>query len=198
MLRKHGPGLNYRRGDVRRLINTLHPARVKMEVAAILPETPSARTLRLVSPDGSLPPFQAGQYVNLFLEVGGIRTSRPYSISSSPCQTGHWDITRLHDLYAFGFWYDDPELRPGGGRFYQPRPARSMGLCRGCEHLGGGQGAPGAHPRPGPPLGPGGGLPAPGPGRPGDGADPRPGHAAPGAPGVNPAPLRGYSRREPP
>ena len=34
--------------------------------------------------DGWLPPFQAGQYVNLFVDVGGIRTSRPYSIASTP------------------------------------------------------------------------------------------------------------------
>ena len=113
LLRKHGPGLNYRRGDVRRLIDTLHPARVELEVAAILPETPSARTLRLVSPDGYLPPFQAGQYVNLFLEVGGVRTSRPYSISSSPTQAGHWDLTvrRVADGFASDYLLD--EVRPG-------------------------------------------------------------------------------------
>jgi ferredoxin-NADP reductase len=115
VLRKHGPGLNYRRGDVRRLIDTLHPARVRLEVAAILPETPSARTLRLISPDGYLPPFQAGQYVNLFLEVGGVRTSRPYSISSSPTQVGHWDLTvrRVADGFASDYLLD--EVRVGEG-----------------------------------------------------------------------------------
>ena len=93
VLRKYGAGLGARRGEVKRVVDMLHPARVALEVAAILPETPSTRTLRLVSPDGCLPPFQAGQYVNLFVEADGVRTSRPYSISSSPTQTGHWDLT---------------------------------------------------------------------------------------------------------
>jgi ferredoxin-NADP reductase len=35
----------------------------------------------------------AGQYIALFLEIGGIRTSRPYSISSQPNQVGYFDIT---------------------------------------------------------------------------------------------------------
>jgi ferredoxin-NADP reductase len=113
ILRKHGPGPGYRRGEVKRLIDTLHPARVKLEVAAILPETPSARTLRLVSPDGYLPPFQAGQYVNLFLEIDGVRSSRPYSISSSPTQVGYWDLTvrRVADGFASDYLLD--EVRVG-------------------------------------------------------------------------------------
>jgi len=44
-------------------------------------------------PVQQLPPFQAGQYIALFLEIGGIRTSRPFSISSQPNQTGYYDIT---------------------------------------------------------------------------------------------------------
>jgi len=93
ILRKHGREVPYRRGQVQHMIDALHPARVELEVSALLPETSSTITLRLVSPRGSLPPFQAGQYVNLFVEVEGVRTSRPYSISSSPTQVGHWDLT---------------------------------------------------------------------------------------------------------
>jgi ferredoxin-NADP reductase len=56
----------------------------------------------MVSRDGHLPPFQAGQYVNLFVEVEGVRTSRPYSISSSPTQTAYYDITvrRIEDGFV--------------------------------------------------------------------------------------------------
>lgn len=74
-------------------IDRLHPQRLTLRVSETIQETLSTKTLRLVSPDGHLPPFQAGQYIALFVEVGNIRTSRPYSISSPPNQTGHYDIT---------------------------------------------------------------------------------------------------------
>jgi hypothetical protein len=74
-------------------IRQLHPDRIELSVSDIVEETPSTKTLRLVSKDNYLPPFLAGQYLALFLEIGGIRTSRPYSISSQPNQTGFYDIT---------------------------------------------------------------------------------------------------------
>jgi ferredoxin-NADP reductase len=74
-------------------INLLHPARLRLRVSDIIEETHSAKTLRLVSEDRYLPPFLAGQYISLFLEIGNIRTARPYSISSPPNQTGYYDIT---------------------------------------------------------------------------------------------------------
>lgn len=74
-------------------IERLHPKRLTLRVSETIQETPSTKTLRLVSPDGLLPPFQAGQYIALFVEAGNIRTSRPYSISSPPNQTGHYAIT---------------------------------------------------------------------------------------------------------
>jgi len=74
-------------------IRKLHPARLALGVADIIEETASSKTLRLVSKDNYLPPFLAGQYIALFLEIGGIRTSRPYSISSQPNQVGYYDIT---------------------------------------------------------------------------------------------------------
>jgi ferredoxin-NADP reductase len=43
--------------------------------------------------DHYLPPFQAGQYVALIVEIDGVRTSRPYSISSPPNHLGYYDIT---------------------------------------------------------------------------------------------------------
>jgi len=74
-------------------IRQLHPERIELCVSDIIAETPSAATLRLVSKENYLPPFLAGQFIALYLEVGGIRTSRPYSISSQPNQTGFYDIT---------------------------------------------------------------------------------------------------------
>lgn len=74
-------------------IQRLHPKQLHLRVSDILFETPSTKTLRLVSPEGYLPPFLAGQYISLFLEIDGVRTSRPYSISSPPNQTGYYDLT---------------------------------------------------------------------------------------------------------
>lgn len=74
-------------------IKRLHPDRLTLKVSNIIQETPTTKTFRLVSANNDLPPFQAGQYLSLFIEVQGIRTSRPYSISSQPNQVGYYDIT---------------------------------------------------------------------------------------------------------
>jgi len=74
-------------------IKRLHPDRLVLKVADIIQETSTAKTFRLVSEDNDLPPFQAGQYLSLFVEVEDICTSRPYSISSKPNQIGYYDIT---------------------------------------------------------------------------------------------------------
>ena len=91
--RKYGRDYTIEKGMVEKFINRLHPAQMKLKVADVIAETSSASTLRLVSENGYLPPFQAGQYVSISLEAGGIRTSRPYSISSPPNQTGYYDLT---------------------------------------------------------------------------------------------------------
>ncbi len=89
-----GAGREYaaERDRVRRTVEAIHPDRMRLEVAEVIRETSSTRTLRMRRTDGPLPPFRAGQYVNLFLEIGGVRTSRPYSISSPP-GTDHLDLT---------------------------------------------------------------------------------------------------------
>ena len=74
-------------------IRQLHPDRLELCISDIIEETPSTKTLRLVSKDNYLPPFMAGQYIALYLEIAGIKTSRPYSISSQPNQVGFYDIT---------------------------------------------------------------------------------------------------------
>ena len=93
VLRKYGFDHSLDRGKVARQIDLLHPKSIRLRVSAVLRETRTTKTLRMVAADGYLPPFQAGQYINLFVDVGGIRTSRPYSISSPPNQMGYWDVT---------------------------------------------------------------------------------------------------------
>jgi ferredoxin-NADP reductase len=76
----------------RRVVERIHPDRMRLKVIEVIDETPTTRTLRFERVDGPLPPFRAGQYVNLFVEIDGVRTSRPYSISSPP-GVDHLDLT---------------------------------------------------------------------------------------------------------
>jgi ferredoxin-NADP reductase len=78
---------------VKKIVDSLHPERMYLKVKEIIEETPSTKTFRMVSTKGKLPPFRAGQYVNLFVSIEGGLTSRPYSISSSPTQTEYIDLT---------------------------------------------------------------------------------------------------------
>ena len=82
------------RGEVASTVVQLHPKRLALEVVQVIDETPSTRTLRLSAVDRQLlPPFQAGQYINLFVEIDGVHTARPYAISSSPMQRQYYDLT---------------------------------------------------------------------------------------------------------
>ena len=88
LLPKLGRGIDYTdpryRDLVREVVSRIHPERMELELTEIVEETRSTRTFRFKRTDDVLPPFRAGQYVNLFVEVQGVLTSRPYSISSPP------------------------------------------------------------------------------------------------------------------
>jgi ferredoxin-NADP reductase len=129
ILKKYGTDYTSQKGSVERIMATLHPKRIQLRVSEIFDETPSTKTFRLVAKDGYLPPFQAGQYINLFVDIGGVRTSRPYSISSSPTQVGYYDITirRLEDGFVSSYVLDDVKVgdefestSPSGTFHYNP------------------------------------------------------------------------------
>jgi len=119
-------------------IRLLHPERIALSVSDIITETPSTKTLRLVSKDGYLPPFLAGQYIALFLELGGVRTSRPYSISSQPNQTGFYDITvrRVENGLVSNYLIDDVKRGdiltgsgPAGNFYFNPLIHKKTMVC---------------------------------------------------------------------
>jgi ferredoxin-NADP reductase len=85
-LRQPGEGVDYTadRDTVQSVVARLHPRRMQLRVTDIIQETPSTKTFRLERLDGPLPPWRPGQYVNVFVDVDGVLTSRPYSISSPP------------------------------------------------------------------------------------------------------------------
>lgn len=62
-----------------------HPGPLPLTVTEIRPAGKTAKTIRLSGRDGKkLPPFYAGQYLILDLQIGDSLVSRPYSISSAP------------------------------------------------------------------------------------------------------------------
>ena len=67
VLRKYATDRTVERGHVTQIINRLHPKTLNLRVSEIMEETRSSTTFRLVSQDRYLPPFQAGQYINLFV-----------------------------------------------------------------------------------------------------------------------------------
>jgi len=93
VLRKYSQNRTLDQGEVARIRHLYHPKKLTLRLSEIRPETESTTTFRFVADNGYLPPFQAGQYINVFVDINGIRTSRPYSLSSAPYQIGYYDIT---------------------------------------------------------------------------------------------------------
>ena len=131
---RHLPGLgvDYTRSEfdhaAQRAVEKLHPRRMKLEVTETISETPSTVTLWLRRLDGRLPPFRAGQYVNLFVTIEGVRTSRPFSISSPP-GLDRMDLTikKMSGGFVSPFLTSEVAVGdvlessgPAGGFYYEP------------------------------------------------------------------------------
>lgn len=72
----------YTSGQVADQVGRIHPERLRVEVQSRRRETADTTTLVLAPVEGDLPSWTPGQYVNVFVEVEGVATSRPMSISS--------------------------------------------------------------------------------------------------------------------
>ncbi len=74
-----------RSDPINEVARALHPSEpISFVVSDIRDVSPTARTYRLEPENGTLPVFQAGQYVSLMFNADGTSTCRPYSISSAP------------------------------------------------------------------------------------------------------------------
>jgi len=127
--RKYGRDYEAEKGLYTRVLERLHPPKLQLKVSRIISETATAKTLRLISAGAPLPPFQAGQYINLNVVIGGIRTSRAYSISSSPAQTAYYDLTvrRIENGFVSDYLLDQVKVgdefeasAPTGNFYYNP------------------------------------------------------------------------------
>ncbi len=94
------------------IVGQLHAKELSLVVTKITEETADAKCIRLASTTGYLPPFQAGQYVNIFTVIDGVRTSRPYSISSSPRQRSYYEITvaRIKTGFVSDYFLDNVKV----------------------------------------------------------------------------------------
>lgn len=71
-----------------------------LKISSITPVSDHVRCYRLTEANGGkLVPFLPGQYLNLFYSIGDARTSRPYSIASSPQEA---EEHGYYDLYIHG------------------------------------------------------------------------------------------------
>lgn len=109
------------------LVSALHPRSMLLRLLEVIEETPTTQTLRFARIDGALPPFRPGQYVSLTVRIGGVTTTRPYSISSRP-GLKHLDLTvkREPDGFVSPYLLDQTpgwEVRtsgPAGSFVYEP------------------------------------------------------------------------------
>ena len=101
------------RGTIKRVVNLYHPKKIEMKVSSIFSESPGSKTVRLTPKGGYIPPFMAGQYINVAVNLEGIITSRAYTISSSPNQRAYYEITVREKKDGFVSDYLLNELKVG-------------------------------------------------------------------------------------
>ena len=125
---------------IRELADKLHPEHMTFKVVDIREASPTSRVFRFESADGHIPPFQSGQYVNFRLKIGESLLSRPYTISSAPCEArgenGFIEVTiRRNRPYLVPDWFFahvgvDTVLQgnmPFGTFYYEPlRDSRNL------------------------------------------------------------------------
>ncbi|MEE3460165.1 MAG: flavin reductase family protein [Candidatus Faecousia sp.] len=70
---------------IRTVADALHPDPMLLRVTEIREASPTSRIYRMVPVSAKLPVFQAGQYLSFRLHIGESELTRPYTISSAPC-----------------------------------------------------------------------------------------------------------------
>ena len=93
------------------LCERIHPDKITLQVSDIEEVSWDTKLFRFISakPNRPLPPFRAGQYIGLTVEINGVRTSRPFSILSSPNQLAYYElgIKKKQDGFVSPYLYDN-------------------------------------------------------------------------------------------
>lgn len=114
---------------------------VRLRVSRVIEETPDARSIVLDVPPELAERFRyrAGQFVTLFVEVGGTKLKRCYSLASAPGIDAEHKVTvkrvdggRVSTLLVSSLRAGDTlEVEPPAGRFVLPEGARAVALFGG-------------------------------------------------------------------
>ena len=114
---------------VHKASDRLHPKAIKLVLNEIIDTAKDAKIFRFTSPSGYLPPFEAGQYINIFVNIEGVLTSRPYSLSSSPKERAYYEVTiaKCKDGFVSEYFLNEARVGdefmcngPNGVFRYQP------------------------------------------------------------------------------
>jgi ferredoxin-NADP reductase len=76
------------------LCDRIHPEKQLLQVTDVEQLSNDTKLYRFTSAKSNklLAPFRAGQYIGITVEINGVRTSRPYSIVSSPNQLAYYEL----------------------------------------------------------------------------------------------------------
>ena len=96
------------------LHDRIHPGKLWLQVSDIKNLSHDTKLYRLIPARSTkaLPPFRAGQYIGLTVEINGVRTTRPYSIVSSPNQHAYYElcIRKKEDGFVSVYLYDNSKV----------------------------------------------------------------------------------------
>ena len=114
-----------------RLCDRIHPKKQLLRISDIKELSHDTKLFRFVSEKQNKPlaPFRAGQYIGVSVEINGVRTSRPYSLVSSPNQLAYYELgirkktggfvsPHLVDNAKIGDLFESTE--PMGNLYYNP------------------------------------------------------------------------------
>jgi ferredoxin-NADP reductase len=109
----------------------IHPEKQSLQISDIKQLSWDTKLYRFISanPNKLLAPFRAGQYIGITVEINGVRTSRPYSLVSSPNQLAYYELAIKRKEGGFVSSYILDNLKEGDilectepmGNFYYNR-----------------------------------------------------------------------------
>lgn len=113
------------------LCDRIHPGSQLLKLTDIKDLSYDTKLFRFISanPDKPLAPFRAGQYIGLIVNINGVRTSRPYSLVSSPNQLAYYElgIRKKEGGFVSPFLYHKAHIgdifettEPLGNLYYNP------------------------------------------------------------------------------
>ena len=113
------------------LCDRIHPRSQLLKLTDIKDLSYDTKLYRFISASSNKPlaPFRAGQYIGLTVNLNGVRTSRPYSLVSSPNQLAYYElgIRKKEGGFVSPFLYHNAQVgdifestEPLGNLYYNP------------------------------------------------------------------------------